>query len=97
MRSDELKIARFENYTKVKIYGGPQTVYRQPKNDSLVHEPQEAIKTLSVDRRVSIDEITLFGSLEVQNIVPTSQIVSLKIWTYVRSFSLPLRDYATPN
>jgi hypothetical protein len=48
-----------KKYPKVKVYGGLYSVPRQPKNDPLLREIQEAVKTMSLDNQVPSDEVML--------------------------------------
>jgi len=59
-------------WPKVKVYGGLYSVSRQPKNDPLLREIQEAVKNMSVDRHNSSDEVTIVGTQKTEKIVPPS-------------------------
>lgn len=51
-------LERRARYPKVKAYG-LFSVSRQPKNDPLLREIQEAVKNMSIGRQHSSDEVTL--------------------------------------
>jgi hypothetical protein len=50
-----MMLERRKKYPKLKAYGGLYSVSRQPKNDPLLREIQEAVKTMSVDGSVLSD------------------------------------------
>lgn len=57
---------RFSHYPRVKVYG-LWYVRRQPRNDPLLLEIQEAVKGMSVNRQLSSDAATLVGGETAEN------------------------------
>lgn len=53
-----MMLERRSHYPKVKVYG-LWYARRQPKNDSLLREIQEAVKGMSVNRQISSGAVTL--------------------------------------
>ena len=53
---------RRKNYPKVKKFGGLYSVRKQPRNDPLIQEVKDAVKSMPLNRQFSSGEVTLAES-----------------------------------